>query len=1674
MADTSVVLDINAQKAALLRRDLGQQNITDVVPVSKFSGSATVDDPAFLESQAPRLAPHNQLFAGEKPDFPIKPKKTIAIVKEQFRNLVQSAQNVSIPQNKQLPWEFDTAGKWYSTEHDILRAKIDTLRTLLGLNLCVKAFDWQPYDNQDKAEWSNSYLNKDLNYFNLFSGMSKNTLTPDGRPSDAFNGAGLMTMQHLIQLELELKIKEDEKCFRDNLRMWILGKAPATSYKNCFWIKEGIKSRLAHISSGSSQSDKNIREVIQNGKISLSKLKKLTNQERSIFYAWMEETEKMVRNNPDITHGFINDDELMKSRVETFLKRLSKKIPTTQEEAYLWFKYIVLKKPIHLDYLCNEKMAPEPAATASSPVTIKDEELLSETLGSKSPGKKTSPSDKPAPKLPPSEKWLEKTGKSTPSAGGVKPKKSDAGVGTDDIEDTEALEDISDLEDSTPTKKNNAPTVDDDDDVMDVDDVGVSTLFESDEEEEESDDENLTDAPTITVTAPAQLDLFGETYDNLFNGPYQQGAEKNLTSEQLIELKKGFLDGYAKLNAQYPKPDDDDDNYDAAFFDYQNVVSMADDVDKHVDYIDQLLKEHGRKWLEDQGPKTLDELETMLADIQKKVSGTSQLDQRDLWLAIMEVIKEKMAEAETLKKTVKSVKKAKKLKKSTGVSFADQDTQTDNDYDTQLTDAQKQVQVLAAEVTNLKDALKGETDTSSKAYQDFEQKKQEFAQAYKEFKQLKDENEKLKSAKQQEKLQYEQQLQQKDAALQMVQQGKQQIEALNAQLTSQVATAQTSMKALGDELSKFKADLQSTNNQSASATQQLQQKELEYQNAIKAHDQLKQELEKFKDANQKAIDLEAEVQKLKTTIKDETDKSSKAVQNLDKKKLELDQANQALKQLQQDYDNFKLANIQSEGALKQQLLQKDASYQTMYNQNNLEVQQLKFTVGKLETDYARAQEELKLKIQEINNGKMSADDKTARVNQLDKELAVLKATYDSDKKLLDQTTKNYQDSTKLIQELQQKYKDLEELKKTEGAQKEAEITNKVAEIKSLQTLQKSIQDQIQQEKDAKEQQIKLYQELEKQYNALQQSGNKTTQDQIDKYNQLSKQYTDFTTQSKKDLTNTQTLLEETKKNYENEKTQREVLAKQKKALEDEKEKLVQEKATLDASFKDMQEQVREIKKLKEEGELKNKEKIEKKTAKLKQKSEEHTKLKAEYDTSKEALEDKTNLYNKLKSQHDNLQQTYDSETAKLKTQLETMKKQYDELQTLSEKTLKEQTKQWSKKLEDKEKENLTLSKTVKKHQSLYDSDQAEKSKLEKGKEDAVKVSEELQKTVQNLSDENAKLKAKIEKLKLKKQTAPVIDTPKQPPPKPDADEPVKVPFRRSKPAPNAMTDEDHPKVFLKGRRTLKPENAEPGGVKRRAEKEATLVDIGIKPYKTAKDLTEDDLEDLYEEISKARKKKVDENPTTKYSQKQRLKDDSSIRLANKYTLPPALPSVYGDLSDRPDTRKKVFENITKDYFDQKIDPVDPEKFKEPVKKLTAAEYVSRDLATQIADYFNKKPTEEDYKRDRPTLQAEIDNAIQVLETTPGVPADLQATDQLDRLKKAALFIKERDQYLFDKLASELKLATTSNPNPINFKKFDRLPEEKKYKYATGLKKKVTKEDRASIAELQRQLPVIIK
>jgi hypothetical protein len=222
-----------------------------------------------------------------------------------FQSLVQkakeSAKGVRVDADSTLPWEHDTEGRLLSTPTDILHFKLERLREWLGLHKADEEQKW-----------------------------------PVDAPAN-MSGAIFASLCRLYaDLSLEAEVMREEGEFRYQLERWLLGEAPIDEYVNCFWVDQHIIDDIRNL-------EKNTQTALswfgQSEATAELRVKLRSQLQRKL----------MDENDGALWHGFLQKQTDKDIMTRSFLTQLMRTSPKTDEEAYLWYKYLIKKHPITFD-----------------------------------------------------------------------------------------------------------------------------------------------------------------------------------------------------------------------------------------------------------------------------------------------------------------------------------------------------------------------------------------------------------------------------------------------------------------------------------------------------------------------------------------------------------------------------------------------------------------------------------------------------------------------------------------------------------------------------------------------------------------------------------------------------------------------------------------------------------------------------------------------------------------------------------------------------------------------------------------------------------------------------------------------------------------------------------------------------------------------------------------------------------------------------------------------------------------------------------------------------------------------------------------------------------------------------------------------------------------------------
>ena len=235
-----------------------------------------------------------KLFAGKPYEW--KLHSTVDVIKGELQGTLETAQKIKLDEDATLPWEEDVDCKLFSTDTDKNGFLLNWIERRTGIRRGTDG---------------------------VLVGLDEDERDPQIFVGEVVNVAGRETKQRLqtaylnkfVDIDLQMAMMDEEKTFRANLYKWIVGERPDQEYSKCWWVP--LKS------------DKEWNT------------KKKLNLHMS---------------QPGLTKGAIAKLDGLAARGKYFLDSLYRKMPQTEEEAYLWYKYIVLKEGrLNLDHVFEDQ-----------------------------------------------------------------------------------------------------------------------------------------------------------------------------------------------------------------------------------------------------------------------------------------------------------------------------------------------------------------------------------------------------------------------------------------------------------------------------------------------------------------------------------------------------------------------------------------------------------------------------------------------------------------------------------------------------------------------------------------------------------------------------------------------------------------------------------------------------------------------------------------------------------------------------------------------------------------------------------------------------------------------------------------------------------------------------------------------------------------------------------------------------------------------------------------------------------------------------------------------------------------------------------------------------------------------------------------------------------------------
>lgn len=257
----------------------------------------------------------------------------IDFMKKEIEKAKDSTKHISGPKDFHLPWEGDRDGKFLAHENEVLHEEIKFLAALTGMI----------YKDGKFVEWDHESDPCDLPSFFNNSKMSE---TFELLPNNWRSGIPQLIVERLIKVH----IHDTEKTFKQRLRDWMMGQGYAWEYSDpdlISWVgKDSPHRRYIE----KQKKRKTLNTSLHDDLIGAQKLEDKSEE---------EELKQVIDHfhlknvNPNITQGFILDQDLLQMKTNMFLELLKKTPPKNDQEAFLFYKYLVLKCKPDFDYIFN-------------------------------------------------------------------------------------------------------------------------------------------------------------------------------------------------------------------------------------------------------------------------------------------------------------------------------------------------------------------------------------------------------------------------------------------------------------------------------------------------------------------------------------------------------------------------------------------------------------------------------------------------------------------------------------------------------------------------------------------------------------------------------------------------------------------------------------------------------------------------------------------------------------------------------------------------------------------------------------------------------------------------------------------------------------------------------------------------------------------------------------------------------------------------------------------------------------------------------------------------------------------------------------------------------------------------------------------------------------------------
>lgn len=232
---------------------------------------------------------------------PTKPEKSNTLARKQaiISEALSSALESRLQFDRKLPWEENKLfGRLYSTKGEIINGEIKNLLSMMTEEVTTDA------------------------------------AIGIGAQSALANARLGAIQTALVERELKMAMVKDEYQFQRNLAAWVLGYDEPNNYQKCNWFTQSEKKVLAKATKDLIKIDKSISD------------KKNKEIERRRYIANLRDilTKRLFMACIQLGDGeLVRGDSEYEFKFNTFLGRLSGIQPQSEEECYLYYKYIILE-----------------------------------------------------------------------------------------------------------------------------------------------------------------------------------------------------------------------------------------------------------------------------------------------------------------------------------------------------------------------------------------------------------------------------------------------------------------------------------------------------------------------------------------------------------------------------------------------------------------------------------------------------------------------------------------------------------------------------------------------------------------------------------------------------------------------------------------------------------------------------------------------------------------------------------------------------------------------------------------------------------------------------------------------------------------------------------------------------------------------------------------------------------------------------------------------------------------------------------------------------------------------------------------------------------------------------------------------------------------------------------